>query len=135
MSEAGYIVTKNISALRKNYRNLLRVVTSTHSLIIEALPEMAGFCRFWRVSMDTHHHQINSKPLTWDSKVKGFSLYVESEDLHVAITALENALSQLKRGDVAFKENGALVGNVRASYRYSYRPHCAAKGLYWDEDD
>lgn len=48
MSEAGYIVTKNISALRKNYRNLLGVVTSTHSLIIEALPEMAGFCRIWR---------------------------------------------------------------------------------------
>ncbi|EAM4476167.1 hypothetical protein EOH33_24200 [Salmonella enterica] len=84
--------------------------------------------------MDTYHHQINSKLLTWDSKVKGFSLYVESEDVAVAIAELENALSQIKSGGAAFKESGTLIGNVRASYCYPYRPHCAAKGLYWDEE-
>lgn len=84
--------------------------------------------------MNPHHHQLNLKPLTWDSKVKGFSLYVESEDTCVAITSLENALSQLKSGDVAFKESGTMVGNVRVSYSYPCRFHCAAKGLYWDEE-
>ncbi|MEY0287984.1 hypothetical protein AB7303_15330 [Providencia rettgeri] len=84
--------------------------------------------------MNPHHHQINSRPLTWDSKVKGFSLYVESEDTCVAIAALENALSQLKSGDAAFKESGTMVGNVRVSYNYPHRLHCATKGLYWDED-
>ena len=85
-------------------------------------------------SMNPHHH-LSVKPLTWDSKVKGFTLYVESEDTGVAITALEHALSQLKSGDAAFKESGTLVGSVKASYRYPYRFHCAAKGLYWDEED
>nr|DAL34430.1 MAG TPA_asm: hypothetical protein [Bacteriophage sp.] len=32
-----------ISAVRKKYRNLLRVVTSTHSLIIKTC-HLAGFC-------------------------------------------------------------------------------------------
>ena len=85
--------------------------------------------------MDPHHHQLSSKPLCFSSKVKAFSLHVESEDTMGAIIALENALSQLKGGDAAFKESGTMVGNVRASYSYPYRPHCAAKGLYWDEDN
>lgn len=85
--------------------------------------------------MHPHHHQIAKTPLTMNSPVKDFSLYVESEDAAVAIAELENALSQLKSGDAAFKESSTLVGNVRASYRYPYRLHCAAKGLYWDEGD
>ncbi|ENU6103856.1 hypothetical protein MRT22_24425 [Escherichia coli] len=88
-----------------------------------------------RLFMHSHHHQISMIPLTMSSPIKGFSLYVESEDMAVAIAELENALSQLKNGDKAFKESGTLVGNVRASYCYPYRPHCAAKGLYWDEGD
>lgn len=85
--------------------------------------------------MNPHHHSLNSGHLSWDSKVKGFSLYIESEDACEAITGLENALSQLKGGDAVFKESGTMVGDVRASYRYPYRLHCAAKGLYWDEED
>lgn len=84
--------------------------------------------------MNSHHHQLSLKPVSMDSKVKGFSLYVESEDSKDAIIALENALSQLKSGDLAFKESGMLFDNIRASYSYPYRPHCAAKGLYWDEE-
>lgn len=80
-----------------------------------------------------HHHQLNSKPLTWNSKVKGFSLYVESEDVHTAIVAFEHALSELKNEEMTFKESGVMIGDVKAGYSYPYRFHCAAKGLYWDE--
>lgn len=39
--------------------------------------------------MYPHHHQISMTPLTMSSPVKGFSLYVESEDVAVAIAELE----------------------------------------------
>lgn len=61
-----------------------------------------------------------------NSPVKGFSLYVESEDVAVAIAELENALSQFKSGDKAFKESGTIVGNVRVSYCHLYCLLCAA---------
>ncbi|MCZ8930863.1 hypothetical protein OM190_24855, partial [Escherichia albertii] len=54
-----------------------------------------------RLFMHSHHHQISMIPLTMSSPIKGFSLYVESEDMAVAIAELENALSQLKNGDKA----------------------------------
>lgn len=82
--------------------------------------------------MNPHHH-LNLKPVTLDSKVKGFTLYVESDDTCLAITALENALSKLKCGDAAFKERSTMVGSVRVGYDYPYRPHCAMIGPYWDE--
>lgn len=40
---------KKIFYVRKNLDILLRVVTSTHRLIIETLPAMVGFCRFWSI--------------------------------------------------------------------------------------
>lgn len=84
--------------------------------------------------MHRHHHQLTRSPLSFDSKVKGFSLYVESEDASAAIAALENARSQLKSGGEAFKESEVTIGCVRVRYEYPYRPHCASKGLYWDEE-
>lgn len=68
--------------------------------------------------MNPHYHQLSLKPLSLDSKVKGFSLYVESEDSRSAIIALENFLSQLNGENTAFKESGKMVGNIRASYSY-----------------
>jgi len=81
-----------------------------------------------------HSHTLNHKPMSLGSKVKGYSLYVESEDLNEAISALENALLKLKNGEVMAKESGVMVDGVRASYCYPYRPHCAMiADPFWDE--
>lgn len=80
-----------------------------------------------------HHHQIRLSQTSFDSKVKGFSLYIESEDALTAISELENALLKLKSGDDSFKEGGVMVGNVKVKYCYPYRPHCGAIGSCGDE--
>lgn len=86
--------------------------------------------------MNQHqHNHYNLKPLSFDSKVKGFSLYVESEDTYEAIYALENALSLLRSGDKAFKRSGTKIGIVCAKYTYPYRFHCGAFDSKGNEED
>lgn len=43
-----WLVNKSVY-VRKKLNIMLRVVTSTHRLIIETLPAMVGFCRFWSI--------------------------------------------------------------------------------------
>ena len=49
-----WLVNKKVY-VRKKRNILLRVVTSTQRLIIETLPEMAGFCRFWSQHVSTNY--------------------------------------------------------------------------------